>query len=115
MVSGLEGVLAEHQPEDIADHYCACSDYRLGEPWTAHVAAVLREQIAAWLGSDAAANAAQVGVHATESCEPDPSVEQYAASVLAALAAREAADEAIAKSKRPAKKAAKRAPRKAGS
>jgi hypothetical protein len=52
----------------------------------AHVAAALRAEVRAWLESEGAANAAQVGVHAIESCEPDPSVEQYAASVLAALA-----------------------------
>ena len=49
MTLDIGGVLAGHEPEHIEGHWCSCSGYRLDEPWTAHVAAVLRERVAAWI------------------------------------------------------------------
>jgi hypothetical protein len=44
---GIEGVLERHRPDEIEGPWCSCTDYRLDVTWSAHVAAVLREQIAA--------------------------------------------------------------------
>ena len=89
----VEGVLFAHRiVHDAFSPYCACGQWRDkrddGTGHAAHAAAAVNAEVRAWLESEGAANAAQVGVHAIESCEPDPSVEQYAAPVLAALAAQ---------------------------
>lgn len=103
----VEGVLAglvdtalrvesQHDPGCPGDErYCVlhCPVPVQVEVPLAHVAAAVLAEVRAWLESEGAVGVAQVGVaqvgvHAIESCEPDPSVEQYAASVLAALAAQ---------------------------
>lgn len=86
----VEAVLSQHQPEDIADHYCACSDYRLDVPWTAHVAAVLREHIGAWLNSEAAVQSVsqELREHHGFSEMPDDECDCCAKTALSTLAAQ---------------------------